>query len=412
MKELKSLVTVPFFTPSEVVSRPGYHAATSTHADYEPELMGDFPMSPDRGELVAALRQIWRPWCAFTFATDADRGAMLAAILGALGRSALADAPGVLVDAPCPGSGKTICAAAVGAVVLGRRAPITPFAGVDDPELKKQMVANALDGFDFLLLDNVVGIYDSAVMAAVLTGGAIRERVLGSSLMFDGELRLNVFLTSNNASLSRDLHRRFIRVRLDTGVERPQALEFDFNPVDRALVERLAIARAACVLVQGFFVAGSPRLGRGDAGFPVWSRLVRDCVLWCQSEGLSEEAGIGVLGDPAHQIIVEAGSSDASSQALNMLLHGLLETLGESWFYSRDVMTLVGDPNLTAAANNGSGAALLKEALETLCPARTQLNSRNVGNLLKYRVDQHCDGLVLRTSLAAHNTNAYRVQKS
>jgi hypothetical protein len=405
MNELKSLVTVPFFTQSEVVTRPGYHTETCTYADYQPELMDAFAMEPNRGELVAAMRQIWRPWCEFKFATDADRGAMLAAVIGALARPGLADAPGVLLDAPCPGSGKTICAAAVGAVVLGRRAPVTPFAGVDDSELKKQMVANALDGFDFLLLDNVVGVYDSAVMAAVLTGGALRERVLGSSLMFDGEVRLNVFLTSNNASLSRDLHRRFIRVRLDTGVERPQALEFNFNPVDRALIERLAIARAVCVVVQGFFAAGSPRIGRGDAGFATWSRLVRDCVLWCQREGLSEEADIGTLGDPAHQIIVEAGRSDASSQALGLLLHGLQECMGDGWFYARDVMTILECPS-------GRGGAYVKEALVTLCPARSQLTARTVGNLLKFRIDTHCDGLVMRMTEGEHKTNAYLIQKS
>jgi hypothetical protein len=267
------------------------------------------------------------------------------------------------------------------------------------------MVANALDGFDFLLLDNVVGLYDSAVMAAVLTGGALRERVLGSSLMFDGELRLNIFLTSNNASLSRDLHRRFIRVRLDTGVERPQALEFGFNPVDRALVERLAIARAVCVVMQGFFAANSPRIGGGDAGFAKWSRLVRDCVLWCQREGLSEEADIGVLGDPAHQIIVEAGRSDPSSQALGLLLHGLHECIGDRWFYSRDVMTLLDSPP-------ENGGAYIKEALETLCPARAQLNARTVGSLLKFRIDTHSDGFVLRMTEGEHKTNAYSVQKS
>ncbi len=405
MKVLKSLVTAPFCTASEVVTRPGYHAATCTYAAYDPDLMDTFPLQPDRGALVAALRQIWRPWIAFKFATPEDRGAMLAAIIGALARPGLSDAPGVLMDAPCPGSGKTICAAAVGALVLGRRAPVTPFSGVDDTELKKQMIANALDGFDWLLLDNVVGVYDSAVMAAVLTGGALRDRVLGSSLMFDGEIRLNVFLTSNNAALSRDLHRRFIRVRLDTGVECPQALEFDFNPVDRALVERLAIARAVCVAVQGFFAGGSPRIGRGDAGFATWSRLVRDCVLWCQREGLSEEAGIGDLGDPAHQIIVEAGRSDPSSQALSLLLHGLQECYGHDWFYAREIMGIL------ACSSAADGGDYIKEALETLCPARSQLTARTVGNLLKFRVDTHCDGLVLRMTDGVHKTNRYCVER-
>ena len=406
MRELKTLVSTPFCTASEVVTRPGYHEDSCTFASFEPELMDGFSLNPTRAELVGALQQVWRPWCSFKFATSEDRGAMLAAVVGALARAGLDDCPGVVMDAPCPGSGKTICASAVGAVVLGRRAPVTPFAGVDDAELKKQMVANCLDGFNWLLLDNVVGLYDSAVMASVLTTGALRDRVLGSSLMFDGEVKLNIFLTSNNASLSRDLHRRFIRVRIDTGVEQPQALEYSFNPVDRALVERLAIARAVCVLVQGFFAAGSPRIGKGDCGFPTWSRLVRDCVLWCQREGLSEEAGIGALGDPAHQIVVEAGRADPASQALGQLLLGLREVMGDSMFPARDLMRFVECP----ASSSG---LMVKEALELLCPSRSQLSVKAIGSILKYRIDAHSSGLVLRQTFdRSSNSNVYFVQKT
>lgn len=430
MKNLNSLVTLPFVTSSEVVIRPGYHQATETYADFDPELMDDFPLAPERGELVAALRLIWRPFCAFKFATPHDRGAMLAAVIGSLARPGLALAPGVLLDAPCPGSGKTLCAQAIGALVLGQRAPVTPFSGIDDAELKKVMVSNLLDGYEWLLLDNVVGLYDSAVMAAVLTSGTLRDRVLGSNLMFDGNVRLNIFITSNNASLSRDLTSRFIRVRIDSGVERPQALEFDFDPVERALSERLAIARAVCVVVQGFFTAGAPRIGKGDARFPEWSRLVRQCVLWCGQDNLTEagrqkidsgegelteadglpslaeEADIGCLGDPGHQIIEEAGRSDPESQALGLLLTGLRDTFGGACFFAREVLTLI------QCGNHSGPAALVREAAELLCPVRVPLNARSVANLLRYRLDRHCDGLVLRMVDGGKNTKVYSVQNA
>ena len=137
IKNLNSLVTLPFFTSNGVITRPGYDIATEVFADFPAELMDDFPLDPSRAELVAALRQIWRPFEAFKFATAHDKAAMLAAVIGALARPGLALAPGVLFDAPCPGSGKTLCAQAVGAIGLGRRAPVTPFSGVDDVELKK-----------------------------------------------------------------------------------------------------------------------------------------------------------------------------------------------------------------------------------------------------------------------------------
>ena len=429
MKNLNSLVTLPFFTSSGVITRPGYDEATETYADFDPDLMDDFPLNPTRAELVSALRQIWRPFCAFKFATAADRGAMLAAIIGALARPGLALAPGVLFDAPCPGSGKTLCAQAVGAIGLGRRAPVTPFAGVDDAELKKVMVGNLLDGYDFLLLDNVDGYYDSAVLASVLTSGALRDRVLGSNLMFDGAVRMNICLTSNNASLSRDLTSRFIRVRIDTREERPQSLEFTFDPVQRALTERLAIARAVCVVVQGFFAAGSPRIGKGDARFPEWSRLVRQCVLWCDQDTLTdearyryngdgliagdglpsiaEEAEIGELGDPAWQILEEAGRADPESRDLGLLLHGLKGVFGArdgGFFLARDVLAAID-------GLNSDDVDMVKEAIEGLRPknSRGPLNAKGVSNLLGYRVDRICDGLVLRKLEGAKKTMSYMV---
>lgn len=65
-------------------------------------------------------------------------------------------------------------------------------------------------------------------------------------------------------------------------------------------------------------------------------------------------------------------------------------------------MTLVASP-VDQAGN------YVKEALETMCPSRGQLNAKTVGNLLKYRVDTHCDGLVLRMADGQHKTNRYLV---
>ena len=336
-------------------------------------------------------------------ATDHDRGSLLAAILGIFSRPGLDTAPGLLVDAPCQSSGKTLLAQSLGALLLGKRAPITPFGGDDDIELKKLLVSNALGGFDWLLLDNVTGSYDSATLAAYITSGNLRERILGASLTFDGDVSPTVVLTSNNGTLSRDLASRFIRVRIDTRTERPQGLEFSFDPIERALQDRLPIARAACTLFQGFLSAGSPRLGRGDARFTQWSRLVRSCVLWLESEGLPEAAGVGHLSDPAWMILELAGKDDPESQALAQLLEGLTQAYpGGEPFYARDVLQL---------CNLGVGAGRdVKEAVESLIVNKGPLTTRTVGKILSFRVDRIADGMVLRARPAGKHAVAYGVQ--
>lgn len=408
MRTLDAIVRAPFALPDgEMVMVAGYHAGTRTFVDFDGEAMGGVPSAPTRQEVVAALEQLWRPWASYKFSTPHDRAGMLAAILQVVCRPGVSTAPGVVLDAPTPGSGKTLAAQALGALVLGRRCPAT--VGVnfgDEDEVRKLLVADALAGNDVLLLDNLHGHLSSAALEGLITAGALRGRVLGGSQVFEGTIRNTVLLTSNNASFSRDLARRFIRVRIDHGVESPQSLEFRFCPVERALTERLSVAHAVMVVVAGYFAAGSPAVGRGDAGFPEWNRLVRQTVLWVRRDGLANDAGIGDLGDPAHFLMEEAGRSDPDSEALALLLDGLRQKFGSEWFRVREVVAWL-------SLGGGEANLMVREALELLMPGRgAGVTSGSLGNVLKFRLDRPACGLVLRRGDGGKNTAVFSVQEA
>lgn len=390
-RELAAVVTAPYATPQgEIVTKPGHHQGTGVYLALAPELEPDISLSPTRAELVAALQQLWRPWESFRFAGDEDRGAMLATIISAICRPALPTAPGTMFDAPVQGSGKTLAAEAVAALVRGRRG-VAPWSGGTgaEVEMSKRLVSLGLEGAQALLLDNIKGHFDSNVLAAFLTSGRIEgERILGGNSTFSGEARLVVLGTANNASLSRDLGRRFLKVRIDTGSETPQALSYGFDPVERALVERLSISAGVCTLAAGFFASGAPTLGRGEAGFPAWSRMVRSCVLWLQGEGLTEEAGIGRVGDPAASILEDAGADDPDQAALGQLLEGLREAFGLGTpFTASDVLKL-----WTAAQPAGVVEALA----EFLSAGKRDHSALSIGRALGNRRDRITGGLVLR----------------
>lgn len=394
---LASVSGVPFVTPEgEVVSRPGYHQGTQVYLALSPADEPDIPTSPDRAQLVGALRQMWRPWASFRFASVEDRGAMLATILGAVCRPGLPTAPGSMFDAPVQGSGKTLAAEAVATLVRGVRG-VAPWAAGQgaETEMVKRLVSLCLEGSQALVLDNIKGHFDSNVLAAFLTSGRLTgERILGGNTTFSGEARVVMLGTSNNASLSHDLARRFLRVRIDTGTETPQALSYGFDPVGRALAERLTIGAAVCTVMAGFYCAGAPMTGRGEAGFAAWSRMIRGCVLWLQAEGLTEEAGIGPVGDPATSILDDAGADDPDQAALGQLLRGLhgIFTNGAP-FTSADVMGLW-------ARGDGAGgdAADVVEALgEMLRAGKPTHTPKTIGHALKNRRDRITGGLVLRT---------------
>lgn len=393
---LASVAGLPFVTTSgEVVSRPGYHQGTGVYLALQPADEPDIPASPNRGQLVTALRQVWRPWASFKFASPEDRGAMLATIMGAICRPALPTAPGTMFDAPVQGSGKTLAAEAVAALVRGVRG-VAPWAAGQgaEAEMSKRLVALCLEGSQVLVLDNIKGHFDSNVLAAFMTSGRLEgERILGGNTTFSGEARVVVLATSNNANLSRDLARRFLRVRIDTGTETPQALSYGFDPVERALDERLEIGRAACTILAGFNMAGAAMAGRGEAGFPAWSRMIRGCVLWLQAEGLTEAAGIGPVGDPAASILEDAGADDPDQVALGLLLAGLHDLFprGEL-FTSSDLLTL-----WKRGDGAAGGEALVVEGLgEMLSPGKRDHTAVTIGRALSNRRDRITGGLVLR----------------
>lgn len=393
---LASVAGVPFVTPQgDVVSRPGYHQGTGVYLALHSVDEPDIPNAPDRAQLVAALRQVWRPWASFKFAGSDDRGAMLGTILGAVCRPALPTAPGTMFDAPVQGSGKTLAAEAVATLVRGVRgvAPWSTGQGAE-AEMVKRLVSLCLEGSQALVLDNIKGHFDSNVLAAFLTSGRLEgERILGGNSTFSGEARMVMLGTSNNANLSRDLARRFLRVRIDTGTETPQALSYGFDPVERALDERLGIGAAACTLLAGFYAAGAPMTGRGEAGFPAWSRMIRGCVLWLQAEGLTEEAGIGPVGDPATSILEDAGNDDPDQIALGQLLRGLHGIFaGGEPFTSADVLAL-----WKGGGGAGEACADVVEGLgEMLSGGKRDHTALTIGRALSNRRDRITGGLVMR----------------
>lgn len=283
IKRLRAHVTLPFVRPDgSIVCSPGYDSSTGIYADFQSDEIAPVPTVPADVEIIAALKTLWAPWVEYPFASADDRAAMLAAIITCVCRPVLNTAPAFMLEAPTPGSGKTLAAAALGSLVRGKRGGITPYLeGTNaESELNKQIIATLLHGGSFLLIDNVVGTWRSPVLAGLITSGVIDGRILGASVPFSGDARLLITATSNNASLDRDLCRRFIRIRIDAQMETPQARHFDFDPAELALRERMAIAQAVLVLMRAYQANDAPRLARDGAGFQEWSDLVRNVVLW------------------------------------------------------------------------------------------------------------------------------------
>ena len=398
---LKHVVDHPFATATEVVTRTGYHDATGVFAEFDPSDY-DVPLNPSRGDVVNALRTLWTPFERFAFDSDRDRGALLSAILGIVVRPSISTAPGVLIDAPCPGSGKTLLAQTLGALATGREPEVKTFAGEADVELQKTLTSLSMNGAEVFIWDNVVGHMNSAVLAGFLTSGAIVDRVLGGNTTYSGTGPRHVFLTSNNAMLGQDLAARFVRIRIDHKTENPSKLRFNFNPIERALSGREAILTAALTVVRSFQRAGMPNETMFGYRMGDWDRLVRSCVVWLGSEGFLADAGVASRGmdvDPISRLNESLNEVGSGEEATGLWLEAL-KPLGE--FSVGSLLQL-----LNAVRENGSASSLLASTLD-VCNGKPLVRGV-VRTALEARVGRIVYGLRLTKRLDKSNVMTYSV---
>lgn len=392
LKRLSAVVTAPTITPEgRVLAAPGYDAATGLL------LIGEgwpaIPAAPTADDARAALDVLMAPFRAFPFAGPEDRGALLAALLTAVARPALTTAPAFAFDAPVQGSGKTLLARSVGLLAGGCEPPVWPHvAGRDDEETRKRLFTMLRDAPPALIWDNVIGIFDSAALAAFLTAPALTDRVLGRSERLTIPNRALLVMTGNNLAFAGDLPRRVLRCRIDPRCETPFARRFDFDPATLVKRNRVAMAVAAVTLMRARALATDP-LAPGDIGsFEDWARLVRQAVAWAGSI-----LAPGEYGDPAEGL-AQAAAADPEAEGLGELLTELADRFGSAFFSAADVIEAAAHrPSLRAALTDLGGSDRVAES------------AKSCGRLLRFREDRIVAGRKL-TGRQTSDRRAFRVE--
>ena len=335
LKPLDSVITGPTIRlDGSVLDAPGYDAATRLLFDPMGEDAPDVPMRPTLEQARDALDLLLHPFESFPFVDANARGAMLSAILTAAVRPVLPTSPAFAFDAPIQGSGKTLLASCVGAMIEGRSPDIWPHTqGRDDEETRKRLFTALRTGCRALVWDNVTGAFDSASMAAFITADAMIDRVLGKSESIRIPNRALLILTGNNMSLAGDLPRRVIICRIDPETDQPFARQFDLDPLQWVLEHRATMLAAACILIRARFTHMAAAAPGRLASFEAWDDLVRQTVCWA-----NVALRPGAFGDPM-DLVREAQAADPEADALFSLLDALRDQFGGAEFTAKGVQT-------------------------------------------------------------------------
>lgn len=385
--------TIPLVDLSgRVIDRPGFDAPSGIYLDMLPGQFEAVPQAPTRDQCIEALRRAWAPWSAYQWADADSRAAMLAAILTLPLRPTIDAAPGLFADAPSQASGKSKAVGAIAALARGAKGGAKTWPNNDENELLKWALSTARSGDPAAVLDNVVGVMRSPALAVAMAEGKVSDRLLGVSQILSLDARIMWLASGNNASLDRDMATRWLIARIDTGAENPSALSYTFDPVDRALSDRLGIVRAIITLHRAWHAAGCPRADSVNTRFSDWGRTVRQLVLWLRDSDIAKEAGIGTLGDPAHSILSGASALDPESEAVTQAWHALGELFPDGrGFCAADVRRVY-----DAAESGGDDVAVaLREGFEALLGARGRPSTRTFHAALNNRRDRIAAGLKL-----------------
>lgn len=280
---LEGLVLGPIVDADGAIqAEPGYHPSARV-------LNVGERLALKEGPAPEAARLLLDHWLGdFPFASASDRAHALALVLTPFVRRLIAGpCPGFLVEAPTPGSGKSLLAELAGTVALGAAPTPTPFAKQEE-ERRKALLSALSSGRPMVFLDNVSGAVADSTLEGILTAyPAWTDRDLGRIAELTVPA-LSVFaLTSNNATLSTDMARRVCRVRLDPATDRPgERTGFKLPDVRRWTREnRAGLVSAALAIVRAWMDAGRPYDGPRLGSFERFSEVVGGCLQVARVEG-------------------------------------------------------------------------------------------------------------------------------
>jgi putative DNA primase/helicase len=275
---LSRIVGAPVFAQDgSLRTTPGYDPNSQTYLASDVLGGESVPREPTGADVERANRLIVEELLGdFPFVADADRAHTVALLLLPFLREFIdGPTPLHLIEKPTPGTGASLLADVVTLPFLGRPAPVMTEAS-NEEEWRKRITAKLMTASPIVLLDNLRGRLDSAALSSAITGTTWEDRSLGRSETVHAPIRCAWMGTANNPSLSNEIARRSIRIRLDARMERPWLRNQFRRPDLRAwsLRHRRALVTAILTIGQAWLAndrpEGTPILGT----FENWARVM------------------------------------------------------------------------------------------------------------------------------------------
>lgn len=320
LSDVRLFARCPMLRPDgSVIQTRGFDAASGVL--YVPD--GDYPAVPEQpteADVAQAIEIIEDVIGEFPFVTPEHRSAAYAAILTPAARALFhGPCPLFLYEAPTAGTGKDFLAKTSIISATGQEPHTTQFAidkhgEPDEAEIRKDLVARAIEGARVIYYDNVVGRFGGAALCHATTETKLSGRVLGKTVTWSGDLLATFYASGSNPKIGADMHRRICPIRIDRGIEKPSqwvpSRHRDLIPY--ALSQRTKLVWATLTILRYYWLHAKDTDDASTWGtFAGWARVVIGAV---------KLAG---LPDPGKLREAFAERADTDKRHERSLVHGV-----------------------------------------------------------------------------------------
>ena len=272
------IVGTPIMAPSgRIVQKAGYNKETRCWYAPGPLSIRPVPSQPTAPEIEAAREMIVTELLGdFPFVEEADRANTLALFLLHFVREVIdGPTPLHLIEKPSPGSGASLMLDAMGTVICGSPPGVITEAR-EEEEWRKRITSTLLNSPELFIIDNLSRMLDSASLSAALTTRVWGDRRLGVSENVSIPIRCCWAATGNNPSVSNEIARRCISIRIDPKVARPWERKGFRHPnlLEWADKNRAQLVHAALTLLRAWVAAGRPEGSESLGSYERWSAIM------------------------------------------------------------------------------------------------------------------------------------------
>ena len=292
LPHLEDIVTTPTFDRAgNLIQTRGYHPAARLWLHYSPDFtLPEIPSHPSETQIADARALLLdNLFVDFPFTAQSSRAHAVAALLLPFVRRMIdGPTPIHLVESPSPGTGKSLLAKIISLIVLGRIVPAASF-DLEEQAIAKKIAAILLGAPQVVLIDNIntrTGLKSSS-LAAALTSEPYSERILYQAGMTELPNHALWLITANNPSLSLEIARRCVNIRIDSRTDRPwKRKTFKHTPLDKWVEKnRQALVGAIITIVRGWVSAGMQPADESFGSFDSWARTIGGILKFAEIPG-------------------------------------------------------------------------------------------------------------------------------